>query len=460
MEITQANIRIDCALRAAVKIGALSSDEYDYACGIITAGEQRSVAAHPDRSGDGGEKRACMCSGLGPCEGRTDGSCRRAAPVPQDGEDERAAWFQQFLDETADAERPYARRALISCIAECQALSYSEDRGITITEAESIGGVLLELRRLQKLEADAVDVLTRAESPDAALASNKAAAVAVGEPTGNYGLSPLQLDSLLRAGLKPEEIGGTPAAQHDRVRELLHWFARFLDGHANPKWARAHAYELAYFVATNGMNRTIDIRAIADAAYKEGVNIKPDERRLLERLGIATPPAPIASASEAVPAAYTWEYFVENEDCKPHWRADFGTPWWPNWESGAAPDITKVRSLKPLYTHPAAAQPSRAEEACKLCNSTGHSTPCAYPTEINRQQAKRIAELVPQVETLALENQRFRVDAERYRWLRDEANRSYVEFGVYGSAVVSAPSADHLDEEVDAARSQSDKEKP
>jgi hypothetical protein len=34
---------------------------------------------------------------------------------------------------------------------------------------------------------------------------------------------------------------------------------------------------------------------------------------------------------------------------------------------------------------------------CKLCNSTGHSTPCAYPTEINRQQAKRIAELEAQV---------------------------------------------------------------
>jgi hypothetical protein len=81
------------------------------------------------------------------------------------------------------------------------------------------------------------------------------------------------------------------------------------------------------------------------------------------------------------------------------------------------------------------------------------------------------------LESLSLENQCLRLefradcekqaeelfavqrDAERYRWLRDEANRSYVEFGVYGGAVVSAPSADHLDEEVDAARSQSDKEK-
>jgi hypothetical protein len=30
---------------------------------------------------------------------------------------------------------------------------------------------------------------------------------------------------------------------------------------------------------------------------------------------------------------------------------------------------------------------------CKLCNSTGNDTPCAYPTEINRQQAARIAAL-------------------------------------------------------------------
>lgn len=68
--------------------------------------------------------------------------------------------YQQFLDETQDAERPYARRALVACIAECQALSYSEDRGITVSEAESIGGVLHELRRLQNLEAEAVEVIT------------------------------------------------------------------------------------------------------------------------------------------------------------------------------------------------------------------------------------------------------------------------------------------------------------
>jgi hypothetical protein len=80
--------------------------------------------------------------------------------------------YQQFLDDTKDATRPYARHALVACIAECQALSYSEDRGITVCEAESIGGVLHELRRLQNLEAETVEVIrtgapTEAVRPDA-----------------------------------------------------------------------------------------------------------------------------------------------------------------------------------------------------------------------------------------------------------------------------------------------------
>jgi hypothetical protein len=47
----------------------------------------------------------------------------------------------------------------------------------------------------------------------------------------------------------------------------------------------------------------------------------------------------------------------------------------------------------------AVAQPVEQTRAlvCLICNSTGESTPCAYPTEINRQQAKRIAELVADV---------------------------------------------------------------
>jgi hypothetical protein len=105
----------------------------------------------------------------------------------------------------------------------------------------------------------------------------------------NYGLTPFQLAALLEAGLKPEEIGGNPQVQHERVRELLHWFARFIDGNANPKWAYQHAYELAYYIASNGMNRAIDTRQIADNAYKDGINIKPHERRMFERLGMVKP---------------------------------------------------------------------------------------------------------------------------------------------------------------------------
>jgi hypothetical protein len=84
--------------------------------------------------------------------------------------------YASFLDDTKNVVNPYARHALMACIADCQSLSYSEDRGITVSEAESIGGVLHELRRLQNLEAEAVEIVTR-ESARAALATTEAAAV-------------------------------------------------------------------------------------------------------------------------------------------------------------------------------------------------------------------------------------------------------------------------------------------
>jgi hypothetical protein len=107
--------------------------------------------------------------------------------------------------------------------------------------------------------------------------------------SNNFGLTPFQLAALLEAGLKPEEIGGNPQVQHERVCELIQWFSRFIDGNANPKWAYQHAYELAYYIASNGMNRAINTREIADNAYKEGINIKPHERRMFERLGMVKP---------------------------------------------------------------------------------------------------------------------------------------------------------------------------
>jgi len=81
--------------------------------------------------------------------------------------------YASFLDDTKNVVNPYARHALMACIADCQSLSYSEDRGITVSEAESIGGVLHELRRLQNLEAEAVEIVTR-ESARAALATTEA----------------------------------------------------------------------------------------------------------------------------------------------------------------------------------------------------------------------------------------------------------------------------------------------
>jgi hypothetical protein len=62
-----------------------------------------------------------------------------------------------------------------------------------------------------------------------------------------------------------------------------------------------------------------------------------------------------------------------------------------NWDSGYKADGALLGEAADLLEQQAA----RIAElsTCKLCNSTGHDTPCAYPTEINRQQAKRIAAL-------------------------------------------------------------------
>lgn len=55
-------------------------------------------------------------------------------------------------------------------------------------------------------------------------------------------------EALLAHTLKPEEIAGPE--RENRINELLHWFKRYNDGNANPKWLRAHASELAYYIAT------------------------------------------------------------------------------------------------------------------------------------------------------------------------------------------------------------------
>ena len=54
---------------------------------------------------------------------------------------------------------------------------------------------------------------------------------------------------LLPHTLKPEEITGDADTKHTRLVELVHWMARLNEGNANPKWLRAHANELAHYVA-------------------------------------------------------------------------------------------------------------------------------------------------------------------------------------------------------------------
>lgn len=49
--------------------------------------------------------------------------------------------------------------------------------------------------------------------------------------------------------MKPEEIGNDAACQ-PRIRELLGWFDRFIEGQANGKWFRQHTYELLHFIAS------------------------------------------------------------------------------------------------------------------------------------------------------------------------------------------------------------------
>lgn len=56
---------------------------------------------------------------------------------------------------------PVARGALASSIEEVEALSFSEDRGLTVSDCESMMLVLHELRRLQVIEADAVAIVAR-----------------------------------------------------------------------------------------------------------------------------------------------------------------------------------------------------------------------------------------------------------------------------------------------------------
>lgn len=99
----------------------------------------------------------------------------------------------------------------------------------------------------------------------------------------HFGLSQDNLDRLLSKSLKPEEINVDAPQRHDRVTELLGWFARLTQGAANPKWLEAHAMELAYYIATNGVNRQIDLDVVRRDAYAEGVRASESDREILRK---------------------------------------------------------------------------------------------------------------------------------------------------------------------------------
>lgn len=190
-----------------------------------------------------------------------------AAPSPAD---ERAA--QELLP----IDRKWVTAKAVSLVAEYRNCKASETEEVM-------------QRFVDYMQAALQDAAARAAS------ANETEAEGAAHAPAGYGLTAEQLATLQSNGLKPEEIGGNASTQHDRVRELVHWFARFARGEANPKWAHAHAFELAYFIASNGQNRHIDLREIADKAYLEGVNISASDRSILERLGkIAPQPAPAA----------------------------------------------------------------------------------------------------------------------------------------------------------------------
>lgn len=97
-------------------------------------------------------------------------------------------------------------------------------------------------------------------------------------------LTEIALQNLLLSCGKPAEINGPPEIRNDRAGELIRWFARLANNNANPKWLREHAFELAFYIATQAGFKPLDLKELRDAHYIEGVNISDNDRDILERL--------------------------------------------------------------------------------------------------------------------------------------------------------------------------------
>lgn len=87
--------------------------------------------------------------------------------------------------------------------------------------------------------------------------------------------------ALLQNTLKPGEINGTYQQQVERVQELLAWFVRYANGQANHHWLAKHAFELAYYLANNNKELSVDFDTIRKKAFIEGMNTPDSVKRIL-----------------------------------------------------------------------------------------------------------------------------------------------------------------------------------
>ena len=82
------------------------------------------------------------------------------------------------------------------------------------------------------------------------------------------------MNSLLVKCMKIDQItSDNPVHRIERIQELLNWFERYATGQANPKWLEGHAFELAYYLATNNNELKIDFEAERNKAFKEGLTV-------------------------------------------------------------------------------------------------------------------------------------------------------------------------------------------
>ena len=99
-----------------------------------------------------------------------------------------------------------------------------------------------------------------------------------------FQLSRETIDLFLTCALNPQEIAGKPAIQHARVKQVLQWFEGLAKDQVDPAWLAHYAYELAYYTATNGAQRCIDVDAERRNALVHGMALRDREPKVLSVL--------------------------------------------------------------------------------------------------------------------------------------------------------------------------------